>query len=134
MRCLINLWAFEYLEASNLCHWQEKPGSTAGGCGERGRTVYFVVGKLIYAKSWHGACSDTMGSCIALEMLSEHKCTIRCLLKFRIWGSSAKILIQQLRVCSRNLHLTSSQLIKMQVICGPHLEEHQVGPPSKRRG
>ena len=45
-------------------------------------------------------------------------------MKFRISGSSPKILIQQPKVDFRNLHLTNSQVMCMQVICGPHLEEH----------
>ena len=50
----------------------------------------------------------------------------RKLVEVRISGLSPKILIQQPKVDFRNLHLTNSQVICMQVICGPHLEEHHL--------
>ena len=50
----------------------------------------------------------------------------RKLVEVRISGSSPKVLIQQPKVDFRNLHLTNSQVICMQVICGPHLEEHHL--------
>lgn len=80
-------------EASNLCHQQEKPGSPAGGSGERGRAVCFVVGKLLSAKHWHGACSKATGSCWDV---SKHKCHTESLLIFRVKGSSLKILTEHL--------------------------------------